>query len=195
MSCNCNEGPIQSWIDWRTSTPKNPLDLIAYATFDGTVGSYSLSTTYAPTGGAWQPNTWSINGSIVCAALGTDNIQKVANADQWNFAHQTQAPYSNPAPPLSKVIFLRGGTEWIMTIPINMAACSDLQLSFRDNAGTRGDAQGTIPVLLWSGAIAGATHVLKVTLKTTGQVVMGLKATDTGSGQPTMYESEWIIVP
>jgi hypothetical protein len=195
MSCNCNNGPINSWIDWRNAMPQDPLDLIAYATLNGAPGVYTLSTSYAPTGSAWQPNTWGINGSILCKALGTDNVQKQADADQWNFQHQTQVPFSNAAPPLKNVIFLRGGTEWKMQIPLDVVLCSDIQLSFRDNAGTRGDAQEAIPVILWSGAFPTGLVTLEITLKTTAQAVMGFKAIDTGSGQPTMYESEWIIVP
>jgi hypothetical protein len=86
-----------------------------------------------------------------------------------------------------------------MIIPIALSGSgpfTDLQLSFRDNAGTRGDAQGTIPVILFTGSFAAGTYTLEIALQNVGstQVVMGLKATD-NTAKPTMYESEWIIVP
>jgi hypothetical protein len=43
MGCGCNgsSGPIQSWYDVFRMMPENPLDLVAYATINGIVGSFS----------------------------------------------------------------------------------------------------------------------------------------------------------
>ncbi len=99
------------------------------------------------------------------------------------------------APPPAKVIFLRGGPAWEMSIPINFggATYNDLQLSFRDNAGTRGDYAGTVPVIAFQGLFTGA-QTLSVTLKSPGRISMGLRSIDL-SGNWSMFEMEWIIVP
>lgn len=96
--------------------------------------------------------------------------------------------------PLKKVIFLRGGTQWNMSFQIEFVGESgeDITLTFRDNCSTRGDAQGTIPVISFPSPQSG-TKTLNLTLKTFGRVSMGVVATF--SGMNTMLESEWVIVP
>ena len=88
----------------------------------------------------------------------------------------------------------------ITGLAIGMAVCLlilqyvNFELSYRDNAGTRGDAQGTVPVISFSGTSFTDPLVLYVTLKQVGHVSMGLRAID-NAGNWSMYESEWIIVP
>lgn len=78
-------------------------------------------------------------------------------------------------------------------MPLHVMAESNIQLSFRDNAGTRGDQSGTIPVISFTGSFTGSKNLV-LTLKQLGHVVMGLRAIDS-LGAWSMYESEWIIVP
>lgn len=195
MGCNCNGSEnITSWIDWQNQQPQNPLDLIARVKIGGTVGSYVNSTTFSTSTGTIITSPFTYNGTPTCSALGTDSLQRVADADQWNFSHLTRNSSATLAPPLTKVIFLRGGTDWEMSIPINFggATYNDLQLSFRDNAGTRGDFAGTVPAIMFQGLFTGS-QTLVVTLKSFGHVSIGLRAID-GSANWNMFEMEWIIV-
>jgi len=85
-----------------------------------------------------------------------------------------------------------------MEIKLDFAVgLDDLQLSFLDNAGTRGDAQGTVPVLGFSlGApFASGSHVLNLTLKSFGTVSLGLYSLATTSGDQGMMELDLVIVP
>lgn len=68
---------------------------------------------------------------------------------------------------------------------------NDLQLSFRDNAGTRGDAQGTIPVISWTGSFTG-NQTLGLVFKQPGKVVLMLRAIN-AAGDWSAFEMEIII--
>jgi hypothetical protein len=101
------------------------------------------------------------------------------------------------APPLRKLIYLRGGSQWAMSIPLTIGATqtSDIQLSFMENAATRGDHAGTIPVISWSGSVYTGTLTLLVTLlPTQGDFWMGLRIIDTSSNW-SMYDSLWRVIP
>ena len=182
----------QSWIDLQHAKPVDVLNLIADAYIGSTAGAFANSSNYG-TPGSWATNSFTITSAPTCAALGTDNLAKVADAAQWNFSHSTANVASTNAIPLRKVIFLRAGEQWQMTVPVSLGGSTytDIQLSFLDNAATRGDAQGTVPVIQWTGSFTGDVS-LKVTLKTPGKYTMGLRAV-TG-GNTSMFEMEWIIV-
>ncbi len=184
---------IQSWYDFDNLPPKNPRDLIAWANITGATPAFSLSSNYAT--GPWISSPISIGAILpACIALGSDNLQNVADAQQWNSDHLTAKTDTNLAIPLRKRIFLRGGTQWKMQISLNLgpATYNDLQLSFLDNAATRGDAQGTIPVVAFTGGNLTGNIVLEVVLKIFGQYTMGLRAYD-GTNR-SMYEMEWAVV-
>jgi hypothetical protein len=66
-------------------------------------------------------------------------------------------------------------------------------LSFRDNAATRGDFAGTIPVISFTGMNYTGNTSLEVTLKQLGTVIMGLRAIN-AAGDYSMFEMEWHIV-
>ncbi len=195
MNCTCNSNDaITSWIGWQNQQPVDPLSLIARARINAVTGVYVNSTTYL----ASSPpvaSPISLQGVPVCSALGTDSQQHVADAAQWNFQHLSGNTGATLALPLQKVIFLRGGTDWEMAIPLSLGASTfvNFQLSFRNNAGTRGDCAGTIPAIEFSGTFNGVI-TLSVTLKQLGAATMGLRGID-ALGQWSMYESEWIIVP
>lgn len=91
-------------------------------------------------------------------------------------------------------MFLRAGTEWSNRITLaNTVTVQDPELSFLMNAATRGDAQGTIPVISWSGAsYTAGTFALDVVVKQPCTTRMGLMFTSGGAYY--MFDMEWIIV-
>lgn len=200
MGCNCNQNgngncQINSWIDLSVCPPKNPLDLIANTYIDATQGVYLNSSTFLTPPGSWVASGLSVSAAPFCKALETDNFQMAAEADMWTFQRQTRFSSASTAPPVQKMIFLRGGRRWAMHIPISMGGgtYTDLQLTYRDNAATRGDFAGTVPVISFTGSFSG-TPKLIVTLNTLGTVSMGLRAI-VGGTDYSMLEMEWVIVP
>ena len=205
-SCPCNSSPFnpttipqpsnaQSWNDLQVFQPINPVDLIAWANIASSTTSFRMSPNFAT--GPWITSPFSLSSTPpYVAALGTDNLQNVADADQWNFQHLTgKGGDTTITLPLLKVIFLRGGAQWKNSIRLTLggATYNDLQLSFRDNAATRGDYRGTIPVISFTGGNLTATITLEVVLKTFGEYTMGLRAYD--GSNISMFEMEWIVVP
>ena len=200
-SCPCasesnlnSPGAIRSWIDIQHLCPKNPLDLIAYAKINTLVGVYGDVSSFSTPSAGWITSPFSIAGSPVCIARGSDNLLNVANATDWNFSHPTANLDSTLTPVLRKVIFLRGGTDWQMNIPLDLgeATYNDLQLSFRDNAGTRGDIQGTVPVISFGGGNFTGLVTLSLVTKIKCRVSMALRAIDTNNNW-SMFEMEWIV--
>jgi hypothetical protein len=185
---------INSYYDLQNTCPKSPLDLIANASINGTAGSLANSTTYGS-------ETWTDVGTLVTMSskptittLGGDSSQNVADAQQWNFSHLTGNLAATVAIPLRKTIFLRAGTNWQNRITLaNSATIQDPQLSFLMNAATRGDKQGTIPVISWSGgSYTVGTFALDVVVKHPGNVRMGFWFISGGAYY--MFDMEWIIV-
>lgn len=197
MGCGCSDpNMIMSWEDIQRLAPMNPMDLIANAQFGATQGAFSFSTTFITPGGAWGTPTMAINGEATVTTLATDSLVTAANAAQWNFSHQTANVGVVVPPPLRRRVFLRAGAMWQNIIPIAIGADvhSDLQLSFLDNAGTRGDYAGTVPVILFNASFSGSANSLFVTLNTTGRTSMGLRSLNTNTGFYEMFEMDWIIV-
>ena len=182
----------KSWIDLQKATPKNILDIVANSSLGGTVGSYANSSNFANPG-TWVTSPFVIASNPTASALGTDNIQKVADASQWNFQHLTASLSAATPLPLQKIIFLRGGTEWQNTIVINFGGSTytEVQLGYLENAATRGDKQGTYPVVSWTGSFTG-TVSLTVTFKHSGRYNVGLWA-KSGSNY-SMFEMQWVVV-
>ena len=144
--------------------------------------------------------TWSeINGAVfvdafpVVTALGTDDKAKVEEASQWNFNHLTWDDSSAVPIPLRRTMFLRAGTEWKNTLYLTLpATITEAQLGFLNNAATRGDNQGSIPVIRISGNWVGSGIALDVVLRQTGSVRMGLWL-ENGSTY-YMFDMKWRIV-
>lgn len=193
MSCGNGSRQIDSFYGMQNTSPKYPLDLIASASLGGIAGSLANSTNF-------RDVTWTeINGAVridakpVVTALGTDNLEKVAEAAQWNFSHLTWDSASAVPMPLRRTVFLRAGTEWKNTLYFTFpATITEAQLSFLNNAATRGDAQGTIPVILFSGSWVGGSIALDVVLLQPGSVRMGLWLKNGSTYY--MFDMEWIIV-
>ncbi len=200
MGCGCNSTPINSWIDWAQSNPVNPLDIIAMARLDmgvnHDVGVYLDTTTYSTPGSSWVASPFSYNGEPTLISYRTDQQGTVAEALQWNMSHLTRNSDANLAIPLRKVIFLKAGADWEMQIPLALGAgsYSDLQLSLLDNAGTRGDDQGTVPVISFTARAYTGSVTLSVSVKSPGILPVGFRAVS-AAGDWSMFEMLWIIVP
>lgn len=179
--------------------PVDPRILIANAIMGGVQGAFYRSTNFN-VAATWVASPFALTGSVTCVALHSDDQLAVADAAQWTFAHQSDNTLASTPPPVRKLMFLRGGSEWEMDIPINLggATYSDLQISFRNNATSAGDflsvvgGAGTIPVVIFSGALTG-TVTLKVTLSQVGRYIMVISARD-GAGNSSMFEMEWLVV-
>jgi hypothetical protein len=185
---------INSYYDLQNMCPKNPLELLAMASINGTTGALANSSTFGS-------ETWTDVGSLLTitskptiTTLGGDSAQNVADAQQWNFLNLTWNSASTVPIPLRKTIFLRAGTHWSNRITLaNTATIQDPQLSFLMNAATRGDKQGTIPVISWAGgSYTAGTFALDVVLKQPGHVRMGFWFISGGAYY--MFDMEWFVV-
>jgi hypothetical protein len=149
-----------------------------------------------PTASNWNPSLLSIGALPTCSALESDNKERVANAAQWNFTHITAMLDVSTAPALTKELFLRAGEEWQNNLVLNLGYLkyTEIALSLSSNAGTRGDCQGTIPVIRFIPGTTFAGQVtLAVTLKKKGKYNVGIRAIDT-NGYYSMYGSIWNVV-
>lgn len=189
-----NGGMVESWFDLQAMMPKNPLDIVSYVKLGTTEGILGSSIHFQqPSSGAWRDPLVTISGPPACYAVGTDDVQKVEDAKRWNFSHPTWYGDFDAAKCLRKLIFLRGGPDWKMIIPLNFtSAWTDVLFSFRNNAATRGDAQGTVPVVKLTNTFSGAFD-LEVSLKSYGLVTMAMVGTQ--AGDTAMFEMEWVVVP
>ena len=187
---------VTSYYDLLNLCPKNPLDLIASASLNGTVGTLTNSTNF-------NSETWNDVGGLVVVStkpnittLATDSGEKVADAAQWNFSHLTWNSDVALPIPLRRMLFLRAGTEWTNRIGFTFTpTISDVQLSFLGNAATRGDKQGTIPVISWSGGSWTSAVTLDLVLRQPGIARMGLWLKSSGTVYYYMFDMEWIVVP
>jgi hypothetical protein len=198
MGCGCsNPNLIASWEDIQRLAPMNPMDLIANAQFGATQGAFLFSATYITPGGAWGTPTMAISAEATVATLASDSLVTAADAAQWNFSHQTVNVGAVVPPPLRRRVFLRAGTKWQNTIPLSIGPDihNDFQLSFLDNAGTRGDYAGTVPVIWFNTSLSGSANSLVLTLRITGRVSVGLRSLNTNTGFYEMFEMDWFIVP
>jgi len=195
---NVNTDP-QSWYDLQVASAIDIRNMILNAYLGSTQGVFTRSSNYAtPGGGGWITSPFVISANPTCATVHTDDMQMVADAAQWNMTHGTWNSSTSLCIPLRKLIFLRAGNQWEMTIPISFggATYTDLQLSFRDNAATAGDftsgGTGTMPVLKFTGSFTGAVN-LKLTINGTGHTFLGMRAQD-NTGATSMFEMEIVVV-
>lgn len=209
MSCCQQLDTVQEWYEWEGAQPLEPSKLIAYAHLGGG-GAQIEGVRKRVTGFAsqnWTSTPFSLASEPVCSALGYDEGRNTSNADQWNFDHLTENTSATLPTSLQKVLFMRGGLHWQMTIPLMIGGPAPLdlvQLSFRDNAGTRGDAMATYPVIEFdaSGTPSGFTGAvnLKVTLNSLGRykMVLWARSRPYGTMPPiidySMTEMEWVVV-
>lgn len=197
MGCGCNS-PIVDFNTLENHEPKNPFDAIAYAAINGLVGQFERTSDFLTGGTAFVATPISLADSGNVTAWESDNLQYVGDAEMWSQKHK-MVNVSNDVPPaLQKLAFLRAGHRWQNNLAIDIGVDVDfILLSFLENAGTRGDAQGTVPVLRFDNGGSGFTsgqYPLVLTLKYGGDMSMGLKTTATGSGDEAMMEMDWVGV-
>ena len=188
--------PAQSWYELHTENPRDPLDLIAMASITGVfgtdVGIHVNSAQYGTPPTGWTTGSLPILAKPVCTALHTDNMAAVEDAYQWAFSHLTWD--SNPllAPSLRTLLFMRAGEEWQMTIPLNFGTFiyPSVEISLLENAATRGDCQGTIPVIAFNVRNYTGQIGLRLTFKNiTGRFRIGIRAI----GGPVYNPSNWYM--
>ena len=195
--------PVTSWYDVLQLEPRNPLDLIAYAEMElpgspviTVVGEPCFSDTFGKTTGLWAQGLQLTPTTLpVCVANDAIDGQAVADAAQWNFSHLTRLVDAARPSELANTLFLRAGALWVMEFDIVAAnVCDRMELSYLNNTGTRGDAQGAIPVIRFTGTFPHETLKLRVTLKTTGNANLALIARNTGTGNYDVLAMNWIVV-
>ncbi len=192
MGCGCNDR-INSWYDLENHVPKSPFDLISYLDFGGVEGVFEYSTDYLGTGYVATPLSY--EGTAGIDAWESDNGQYSGDAIMWTQQHKMVNISSSVPAELQKMAFLRGGQRWKNMLMLTVGVDLDwMQISFLENAGTRGDAQGAIPAIRVTGPILAGPLPLNVTTKTSGTVSIGIKTKATGSGDIAMWETDWVIV-
>ncbi len=195
---SCRIDSVASYYDFKNICPKSPLELISNAYIGESEGELAFSTTWYEPGVAWgeaYPLVHIATAPLV-EALGTDDKQKVADAVQWNFTRMTWDGDTGVPWPLQRMIFLRAGREWLNRITFEVVGDSleNLELGLLYNTATRGDSQGTVPVIAFPDYTAGTgTFTLDVVLIKPGLFRMGLFFTCLGTKY--LYDMEWFVVP
>ncbi len=201
MSCSCNsQKQVQSWNDYLCQQPTDPRDIIALALLGSTAGTWYLSSDYHKPAGisVWIASPISYASEATVSTNASDEQQQVFDASSWNFLNATVNILATTAPPLKKTIFARSGTQWAMAIPLALGVSpqfTELQLSILDNAATRGDAQGTIPVFRWSSGPYAGTQTLGLVFKKPGRYSLGLMGINNNSTPDySMFEMDVIAM-
>jgi hypothetical protein len=206
MSCCLRLDQVTDWYDWEGAQPQEISDLVAYASFGGGIelilpGTRTRVADFANQ--SWAESQLTIASQPLCLANGSDKEGNNANAQQWMFDHRTWNDSATLPPALTKVMFMRAGTQWRMSIAFSRTGpekIDEVYLAFRDNGGTRGDYAGTYPVIKWASSAGGYDGLLQlfVDLRRTGRynVVLWTKSKPTGTPASPVYsmtEMEWIV--
>jgi hypothetical protein len=197
----------QSWFDLVVMPTMDPRSIISAVTFESsgggqTAGIFARSSTWL------HASTW-VNPPLIVSQTAANvvcqNVQdfsSVEAANTWNGLHLMTAQNNQLPIAVQKIMFLKAGTAFTNNIFLDWSptvTSTDVQLSFRDNSATSGDFQNaaaaTVPVFAFSGATFGSTaRMLQVTLLRTGRFHVALRIID-NSGNYSMYEMEWIVLP
>lgn len=191
MGCGCNDR-ITSWYDLQNTEPKSPFDIISYASLDVTAGTLLYSTDYINDGGAWVASPISVSGtnSLLSSWIPDD----LGLAEQWSMQNLMVNAATDLATPLRSLVFLRAGNRWRNYIELTFAlACDYLEISFLDNAGTKGNDEGAVPVIRFDGPITNAAHILELDTKMPGEVLLGLRTQVTASGDDSMLQLRCVM--
>ena len=187
-----------SWYDLQNHSPRNPFDVVEFAALDSIPGSFEYSSDFLTGGTAFVTTPLTLGSTASVEAWEADNLQYVGDADMWTQQHKMVDVSNGVPPPMHKMAFLRGGHRWKNNLELEVGLGVDfILLSFLDNGGTRGDAQGQIPVIRFDNGgsgIAAGTHLLTLTVKRHGEMSMGLKTTAASSGDQAMMEMDWVVV-
>ena len=204
MSCGCNSRQqVQSWNDLQCQMPTDPRDIIAVSILGVSVGAWTLSSNYNKPAGAsvWIASPITIGGESIISANASDQQQQVTDAGFWNALNTTSNILTTTAPPLRKTVFARAGTSWMNAIPLSLGASppfTELQLSLMENAATRGDAQGTIPVYRWATGPYSGPQTLYLVFYSPGRYTLGLMGINNNSSPSlpdwSMFEMDVVAV-
>ena len=193
MGCGCN-GRITSWYDLQNTEPKNPFDIISYAMLDASIGTLLYSSAYINDGGTWSSSPITVGAQSASPVSAWNGPDHSGDAAQWSMQHLTTNTASDLATPLRSLVFIRAGNLWRNDINLVFgAACNYLEISFLDNAGTKGDDEGAVPVIRFDGPIAAATHQLSITTKMPGEVLLGLRTEVTSSTDDSMLQLRLVM--
>ena len=187
---------VQSWQDFINAQPLDIKSIVANAFFGGQ-GTFKRSTTFLQAGWVNSPYLYTGNNTTLVSLDGTD-ASTTTDAAQWAFSHQMVNTAAALPLSLRKVAFLRAGKIWENQIEIALGGSNytDVQLSFRDNAGTSGSflngAAGAVPVISFPGTLTGnvVLHVTILQPGTYSMVLIGLF-----SGNYNAFEMEWVVLP
>lgn len=197
-SCCILPSQVNNWNSWSQAVPKDPQKLISNAYVNTTQGVYQnaddfLATTWASS----SPLSNTANPTLI--ALGTDNLENVADANQWNFLNVTGNLASSNAIPLRNIFFVRRGTQFQMNFPMTSGGTTvdDILLSYRYNLGVTGVAGPsgpTVPVIAWRGINITGTFTLGLTFNNTsaGRQIMVIWTKDS-SGNFAVFELELYV--
>ncbi len=201
MSCGCSsKSQVSSWNDLLCQQPVDPRDVLAYCRLGATEGAWSLSSDYnlPPGSSVWVPSPIVIQTESIVTTNGSDQLQNVFDATSWNQMHRTVNVATSVAPPLRKTVFMRAGMGWSNAVGINVGSSptfASFQLSLLENAATRGDAQGTIPVFEFSSGPYSGLLQMSMVLYTPGRYTFGLLGIDSSSpANYSMFELDIIAV-
>ena len=184
--------------------PRSPLEIVDFAQLietNGTMfsnpGTFLLSDRYIQSNDPWQEPTFTVTADPQCVANGQDLKERLAEAAQWNLSHQTGGLGYDLPPQLKRIFILRKGPLWTTRFLITFPH-SDyrfVQLTYKQNLLTEGDAQGRIPVL----QLVGDTEVnisssLEVCVRGTGMHEMALCAFNHADEKVEMYDMTWLVI-
>lgn len=201
MSCGCkSQPPALSWNDLMCRIPTDPRDVLAMARLGVGLGEWFLSSNYHQPAGSsmWIASPIVFGGPAVITTNTSDEQQMVFEATSWNQANRSVMLAATTAPPLRKTIFLRAGVNWSNGVALNLGTSTqftELQLSMLENAATRGDAQGTIPVFRWPSGPYSGSQILNLVFYNPGRYTLGLMGINNNSTPDySMFEMDVIAV-
>ncbi len=205
---NTPQGP-QSWNDLVVMTPMDPRAVISSTTFQNSAGAaqpgvFLRSSTFLHAA-TWVNPPMIVNTSLVATVGATNSydFDAIEQALTWNGLHQMTVPNALLPLSVSKIIFLKAGTQFVNTIFLDWTggttSSSDVEISFRDNSTTSGIFQnagtGTMPVFSFGASSYGGTgRALTLSLLRTGRFPMAMRLIDS-SGNYSMFEMDWIVLP
>jgi hypothetical protein len=205
---DCNDSAaLRSWYDIMIQEPQDPASIFAFAEIrfkdaneeDVVVtGAPFRSLTYGRNSSAWQSDMALCSFPVpTCVANDSSDGVAISDADQWNFQHLTSIADPSRPPQLKNLVFVRAGLEWTTDVAFELLkGATLLELSLLTNAGTRGDAQGTIPVIRFTHSEfpEGTTIFLRVTVIQPCSVSVGLQSTASNGNSISMLAMNIIAV-
>lgn len=145
-----------------------------------------------PKAGAWLSNFIQLIGPAFCSSLRSDDMLTVANAQQWNFRHQTIGEIQELPLPVRNWVFVRPGSKWQMSIPLNLGEqdFSNLELSYLASASTVGSFRERVPVIEFLSPPKGEVE-LRFSLSRPCAGYVGLRGIDQ-KGRISLLPMRWI---